>query len=465
MDANLTWIKNEFSQIDCNDLRLNQRFMMVAQSMMESPGESIHQAMGDWKRSKGAYRLFDNDKVSRQEILSIHAKNTLGRVNDTGQEEIILSIQDSSTINYTHHPKKEGLKKLHQQEGFKKCLKGFHLHNTFLMTEDGLPLGLLQQEVFQNDAAVINHKRRPIEDKKSYHWLMGLQAVSAIRDRTVITICDREADIYEFLMEAKKLEQYYVIRSSTDRKLVIENEKLRSFMAKQSIISEIEINIPGNGLRKTRKAILEIRYAKVSLKPPQRAPEAKKAPLVPLEVNAILATEKNPSPGIEALDWMLLSNYPVNDFSQAVKCLRWYKSRWNIEEFHKILKSGCNIEDCQLQTFERVNKYIALMSVIAFRLFYITLVNRVTPEESCTIFLKEHEWQSLCLATKKEVPAKPPLVREAVRMIGQLGGFLARKSDGEPGITVIWRGWEKLQIISDFFLATLSNNVAEKRCG
>lgn len=121
--------------------------------------------------------------------------------------------------------------------------------------------------------------------------------------------------------------------------------------------------------------------------------------------------------------------------------------------------------DCQLQTFDRVNRYIALMSVIAFRLFYITLVNRAAPEESCAIFLKEHEWQSLCLAIKKEVPAKPPTVREAVRMIGQLGGFLGRRSDGESGITVIWRGWEKLQTISDFFLATLRNNVVDKRCG
>ena len=467
MDASLdnNWIENEFKQINCNDTRLNRRFIKVAQSMMASPSDNIHQAMEDWTESKGAYRLFDNENLQREEIIFTHAQNTLYRANSTEKKEILLAIQDATTVNYTHHPKKKGLKNLHQQESYANSMKGFHLHNVLLMTESGLPLGMLRQEVFQNEGSLVHHKQRPIEDKKSYHWLQGLQATAEIQERTIIHICDREADIYEFFMEAEKLNQYYIIRASKDRRLATGPETLRTVMNAEHVSGEVEITVPGNGKRKERKAILKIRYKQVKLKAPQRALAAQREPLKDLEVYVIFALECNPPGDYEALDWVLLSNYPVASFEESLQCLKRYRFRWNIEEYHKILKSGCNIEECQLQTFERVNKFIALMSVIAFRLFFMTLVNRVCPDDSCVVILKKHEWEALCLSTTKTLPVEPPTVREAVRMIAKLGGFLGRNSDGEPGITVIWRGWDKLQTIAEFYFSTRDNKEIEKRYG
>mgnify|MGYP000663421756 CR=1 FL=1 len=153
------------------------------------------------------------------------------------------------------------------------------------------------------------------------------------------------------------------------------------------------------------------------------------------------------------LDWLLLTNHPIENIEQARECCRWYTLRWKIEEYHKILKSGCNVENCRLETIERLGRYIALKSVIAFRLLWMTLVNREIPEESCTIFLKESEWQALhCRHHKTNIiPSKPPSINEAIRMIASLGGFLCRKGDGELGNIVIWRGWQKLQEMSEIW--------------
>ena len=147
---------------------------------------------------------------------------------------------------------------------------------------------------------------------------------------------------------------------------------------------------------------------------------------------------------------LTLTNWDVNCFEDAVQIVKWYRCRWQIEVFFKVLKSGCAIEDCRLETNERLYPFIALKSVIAWRLHWMTYVNRHEPDMVCTVILAEHEWQALYMRIHRTstLPAEPPTVYQTVRWIGQLGGFLGRKNDGEPGITVIWRGWLRLQDIA-----------------
>ncbi len=134
--------------------------------------------------------------------------------------------------------------------------------------------------------------------------------------------------------------------------------------------------------------------------------------------------------------------------------MNWYKLRWHIESFHKVLKSGCNIELCRLQTADRLERYVTVLSIVAWRLYWMTHVNRVSPEKSCAEVLAEHEWKALCCKVKKTKlpPTEPPTIREAIRWIAGLGGFLGRKGDGEPGITTFWRGWQRLIDLSDSWL-------------
>jgi hypothetical protein len=135
-----------------------------------------------------------------------------------------------------------------------------------------------------------------------------------------------------------------------------------------------------------------------------------------------------------------------DDFSDVAPI---YRLRIYNEVWHKVLKSGCTVEDCRLETADRLICYLSLMSVIAWRLFWLTHIARHDPDAPCTAILADHEWQALYCAIHQtdQLPDRLPSVHQAVRWIAQLGGFLARSGDREPGITVIWRGWARL---SDF---------------
>ena len=464
-----TWCSKEFSSVKLGDKRLNRRLLKVTSDLLNNPSEPIHSACNGWPEAKAAYRLFDNDKLQEADLLQAHQVETLKRL-EKSDETIFFAIQDTTILNYTHHPKKKGINKINKNMGFEKPSTGCFLHNTLLMTESGLPLGLLDQKIFQHDSGEkVNHKHRPITEKQSFRWIESLKTTKSLcQEKQVVTIGDRESDIFELLVEAEEIKASVLIRAAKDRILVKderdqEHQTLWAHMQKTPLKGLQTIHLPPRHNQKERSVILEIRYTEITFKPPQRYPGAKGKPLPPITMQAIWLYEPDAPFGIEPLEWMLLTNMPVNSIEDAIKIGKWYRLRWQIECYHRILKSGCKIEECRLATFERLKKFVRLKSIIAFRLFWLTLINRVHPETSSTQILEDHEWQALCchITKTRQPPQKPPSAREAVRMIAKLGGFLGRKNDGEPGMTYIWRGWEKLALIAEFWLSTH----AEITCG
>jgi hypothetical protein len=186
----------------------------------------------------------------------------------------------------------------------------------------------------------------------------------------------------------------------------------------------------------------------VTVKPPEKRRNDKS--LSDLRLHAILAEEVDAPKGIEPIRWLLLTTLKVNTLEEAFEKVQWYKQRWKIERFHFVLKSGCKVEELLLETYERLLNCIALYSVIAWRILWITYQSRETPEASCELCLEEHEWQALyCSANNtNKPPIKPLTLSDAVLLIAKLGGFLARKSDGYPGVIVIWRGMQRLGDLS-----------------
>ena len=461
-----TWCSKEFSSVKLGDKRLNRRLLKVAGDLLNYPTEPINAVCNNWSDAKAAYRLFDNDKLQAATLLQVHQGETVKRLEKS--DGIIFAIQDTTILNYTHHPKKKGLNKINKNPGFEKPSTGCLLHNTLLMTESGLPIGLLDQKIFQHETGEkTDHKRRPITEKQSFRWIESLKTTKSLcPKKTIVTIGDRESDIFELFVEAEISEAKVLIRATKDRILIKNDQKhqtLWAFMRKIPLGKMETIQLPARRNQPERSANLEVRYAEVILKPPQRYPGAKEKPLPPVNMQAIWFYEPHPPSDTEPLEWMLLTNMPVNSIEDAVKVGQWYRLRWQIECYHRILKSGCKIEECRLETYERLKKFIRLKSIIAFRLFWLTLVNRVHPEISSNQILEDHEWKALCchMTKNRQPPLKPPSIREAVRMIARLGGFLGRKSDKEPGMTYIWRGWEKLAIIADFWLSIY----AEATCG
>jgi hypothetical protein len=336
------------------------------------------------------------------------------------------------------------------------------MHNALAFTTSGVALGIMSQSTWaRGEIPPEDYQEKierlqvtPIEEKESSKWLISLRETL---ERTpagvqLITLADRESDIFEFLTQAKELRAKYVIRARTDRKLVPEESagctRMLDALSDAPVLGSLAVEVPGNGSRKARTASIEVRVAQVTIQPPPRRGAHAKASGSdePVTVTLVGATEQSPPEGCESISWVLLTNLPVRDFESATEKVRWYARRWGIEVWHRVLKSGCKVEDCMLEEAERLKRYLTLFSIIGVRLMHVTYLARAQPDVPATEVFSAEEVNALHIRmTKALPPASPaPTLREMVRMLGKLGGHLGRKCDGEPGVTVLWRGWTSL---------------------
>ena len=448
----VSWSRQEFSGLDLGDRRLNERLINVADALASHPESTLHAACGDWKSAKGAYRLFDNEKVSAEGIFAPHFQRTLERM--SGHRRV-FAIQDTTYLDYTDHPATEGLGSIgtKSQKRF-----GFVKHTTLMVSGSGVPLGCLTDKVWVRDGfGTKDHKSRGLQEKESYRWIEALSEVKSVAPEgvEVVFLSDRESDIYEFFVEAGKTS--FVIRAAQDRRVDASVRKLSELMRAQEVAGVFETEVARRGNQRARTATLSVRFAETTLCPPVCRCSGSEA-LPNVDVFVVWVVETDPPDGIKPLEWLLLTNVKVSTFSDALQRIDWYKQRWQIEVYFKVLKSGTKVERVRLETKERLLRYIALLSVIAWRLYWVTLLNRHAPDADCTHILEDHEWKALYYVTHKtpRLPEKIPMVSEAVLWIAKLGGFLGRKSDGNPGVTVLWRGWQRLNDITETF-AILQN--------
>jgi hypothetical protein len=254
---------------------------------------------------------------------------------------------------------------------------------------------------------------------------------------------DREADVYDLFLLDRPAGVDLLIRAAQDRKVDQEEKYLWAALASAPVAATVTIHMGARAGQAARDATLTVRWRQLTLRPPNSRSKDK---LPNIMIWAVWALETAPPPGMEAVEWLLLTSVPITSTQEALSILEWYAVRSGIEVWHKVLKSGCRIEDRQLETAERLKRCLTLYSVIAWRILYATMLARVVPDLPCTILLDADEWQGLyCRIHRVAVaPAKPPTLQQAVRWIAQLGGFLGRKSDGEPGVSVLWKGFQHL---------------------
>jgi len=450
------WVQQEFSGVDMCDKRLDRRLMRTAQLLASSPSSPINEACGDWASTQAAYRLFDNPKASPEAILAPHIEETAKRMAAHGGT--VLVIQDTVFFSYGQHPKTRGLGPIGNSNSVHE--RGLIVHNALAFTASAVPLGILSQRVWARQQVpeegyqetIERLQVTPIEEKESSKWLLGLEETleRAPPGLKLVTMADRESDFFEFLSEATERGALYLIRSRTDRLLVSEEsagyDSLLEAAAQAPVLGNFAVQITGNSKRKARTAEVAVHAATVTLKAPQRRGAAKASGSIePITLNAVWALESAPPKGLEPISWVLLTNLPVANFEQASEKVRWYAKRFTIETWHKVLKSGCKVEDCLLETRERLSRYLTLFSIIAVRLMHVAYLARVAADLPATEVFSQEEIEALHVRlTKKLPPPEVPSLREAVRMLGRIGGHLGRKCDGEPGMTVLWRGWMRL---------------------
>ena len=447
------WVEEELSTAEFYDPRLNRRLFSVARDFYNQPQALIPQACGP-SGAKGAYRFFDNKRVTMDNILGAHAESTVERIKS---HAVVLAVQDTSTLNYTAHPSTEGLGPISTT---KDPSVGLILHDTMTFTTQGTPLGLLDVQCWardpDNQGKSKQRKELPIEQKESVKWLKSYRAVCEAQklcpDTMLVSMGDREADIYELFLEADKNPQgpKLLVRCDKGRSRKTETGFLWDVMPQEPVAGFQAVSIPGKGGRPPREAKLEVRHAKVTL----QAPKGSGHP--PVEAWVIYTNEIDYPASVDTpLEWMLLTTVEVGTFEQACERIAWYAKRWCIEIYHRTLKSGCKIEDRRLDAAESLKACLAVDMVVAWRVYHLTKLGREVPDSPCTICYEEHEWKALYIFSHKSpvLPKKEPTMREFNRMVGSLGGFLGRKRDGEPGPTAMWRGIQRLHDIGDTYRA------------
>lgn len=447
------WVHREFAGAKLGDRRLERRLLEIADAFASQPMASIPQACGSWAAIKATYRFFDHESTTMQRLLEPHRTATVERMR---REPVVLIVQDTTSLNYTGHPAMQGIGPIGSSADGPK---GLLLHNTMAFRPDGLALGLLDVQCWNRKKFGVKKQRqkKPIADKESGKWLKPLvvveQAARRCQNSRLVTVCDREADIYEFFELAHREGHELLVRATQNRSLEDgDGRRLRAYMESLPPAAEIELAVPRNGTQPARTARMAVRFAQLTLAPP-----TKKKNRPPLPMTVVWSCEIDPPPGKKPLQWMLLSNRPVQSLEDALERLQWYACRWNIEVFHRTLKSGCQIEERQLTTADRLEACLAIDMVLAWRILHLTWLGRAVPDMPCTVVFDDDQWKAThVVKTQKPPPPQPPSLSQMIVDVARLGGFIGRKSDGQPGTKSLWIGLQKLDAITIGYRSALA---------
>lgn len=444
------WAIHEFVQAALPDKRHQRRLQMMATAFAQRPTAPIPQACPSLAETKAAYRFVENERILPRAIRQSHHQATLQRVKS---HPVVLAVQDTTTLNYSTHPQTEGLGPIGSHSP--KTI-GLLLHSTLALTPQGQPLGFLHNAVRARRGQGLAAKRhqRKLAQKESYKWVESLQACQELAplcpQTQLVNITDREGDLYELFVEALQLPRVHLlVRARHDRKLEDRQRTLWQEVGRQRVAASLSVLVGRRGDQPRRLARLNLRFCKVQLQAPSRQPEQPA-----IELWAIEAREVNPVPkGATPIVWRLLTTLPVTCAQEAVEKVRWYAQRWQIEVIHKVLKSGCQIEQRQLETAQRLERVLSVDLVVAWRVLALCKAARERSAEPVSHWLPAAQWQALCCYVHRQTrpPKTPPTVRQAVLWIAQLGGFLARKSDGEPGTQTLWRGLQQLDAMTNMW--------------
>lgn len=462
-----SWAAEELQTLALGDQRRVRRGVQVVEALAARPEASVPQACGTWAATKGTYRFWDSAFVSADALRAAHRDATVERITRLeriGDRPRVLVLQDTTSLDLTSHPAIEEVGPLAHP-----ARQGVWVHSAFAVTLSGVPLGLLDQQVWARDTATVGsrHQRRQrgTEDKESQKWRSGLRETEAALPAEVgiITVADREADVYDLFALPRRAGSELLIRAVQNRAVTSEAGYLWDTIEAAPVLGTTTVSVGRRPDQAARTATLTVRLATTALRPPRH--HRQRGRCQPIPVTVILAEEVDAPDGVTPVRWLLLTTLAVPTLAEAVQCLAWYAMRWLIERYHYVLKSGCGIEQLQLGTAARLERALATYSIVAWRLLWLTYQARATPDVPCTVVLTTMEWQALWLAHVgaahgTAVPDQPPALAEAVRWIAQLGGHLARRHDGPPGVKTLWRGWQRLVDLTTMYaLLTPQANV------
>ena len=462
-----SWILEETETAELNDQRLNKRLMMLVDQLAKNPNLSIPAACGGAAETAAAYRFFDNDHVTFDNVLQPHIDATRRRI---ATQSTVLLVQDSSEIDVTR-PEQQ-MKGVGPLDGASR--RGVLLHPLHAFTDDRTPLGTVYASVINrsDDKPVNTTKTRAerqatsIEEKESYRWIVALRAAHEEARRApqtqFVCIADSEADIYELLAETQNAPEnaHWIVRACQDRALQTDNGDSLGHVRDQLLAAPIQctatITVRGRKAkvacehrgrrqpRESRTADVEVRAAQMILRPPYR-PDRK---LPPVAINVVLVQELNPPEGEPPVEWILFTDLPIDTVEAIQKIVNRYKVRWIIEIFFRTLKSGCRVQDRRFEQIDRFLPCLAIYLIVTWRTLYVCHLGREFPDVSCEIVFEPAEWKSVYRVVHGKTPRTPPKLQDMVRTVAQLGGYVNRKRSDPPGAQTVWIGLQRLHDIA-----------------
>jgi hypothetical protein len=444
------WAVLMFGRCDLGDIRRTRRAVDYAARQAANPGGSTHEVCaGNDAAAEASYRFMRNEAIEPEALEAGPYQYNAARCVGVG---VLLAIQDTTTLTYPHA--------VSEQLGDLGGGRGFLVHSTLAVdgeTKD--VIGLLDQQRWSRPAKEPKPARRkkqsvPYEERESYKWEHASQRLEQRLDSmdNVIQVCDREADIYEYLQARITCGHRYVVRAYHDRKLATEGGLLWAFLDARPPAGEYEVLIEQRGgepaklgqgarpARKARTARLALRTAHVRLRSPAD-------PRASITVNVVYAREIVPLHPNEPLAWMILTSEPVSTLRQAATVVGYYECRWLIEEFHKVWKSGCTIEQRRLQAPTNLERLAIITAHVAVRLLQLRCLTYEDPARPADVLLDQDEWKCLYLTTHPHspLPVSPPSLRWALETIAKLGGWRDTKRTGRIGWMTLWKGWARFQ--------------------
>lgn len=469
-----TWVEEEMVGLDLCDARLNLRCHELLSDLCSRPNASIPEAVGGGNAEvQAAYRFWANANVSAEAILAPHIASSRRRI---AQYPSVVLVQDTTEIDVTR-PAQEVQGAGPLDEGSR--VGGF-VHPLHAFTEEGTPLGTVHCQIWSRPqkparkptkAAKLKARaaarKRPIEEKESGRWVKGFQAAQAVAaeipQTEIICVADSEADVYELFSETKagSGNAQFLVRACQDRLLVPSRDEsaeppvtlLWAAVENAAVLMEATIEVRGREAkvqcetrgrrqaRVSRTTVVNVRAARVTLRGPHR-PAGR---LPDVTVSAVLVREINPPAGEAPIEWLLITTLPIDTLAQVQRVIKLYAVRWKIELFFRMLKQGCRVEERRFEFQDRVERFLAMSLIVAWRISYMCHLGRECPEMSCEAVFSPEEWQVAYRVLYREKPPRtPPSLQTMIRIVAQLGGYVNRVREDEPGLQTLWRGMQRL---------------------
>lgn len=425
------------AQADLGDRRLNRRAVALLETMSTQPDQSIPAKSSGHAEMTAAYRFMSNGRFTEQQLLEPHRIKTIERML---QEPVVLCVEDTTQLDYTTHEQTTGLGPL-----YKEFCRGLFLHAMLAVTPARVCLGVLGATFHARDAdrpklTAGEKAARALEEKESYRWVEGYRQANAwaqMGETQVIYVADREGDIEALLAEAQGQRAHVLVRARHDR-LLEDDERMWNTVWNAPVLGKEEFEMAARPGRKARTVLQTIRAQEITL------PETDKREH-PITITVVIAHEEHPPEGEEAVSWTLLTTLPVRTVAAARQIIEYYRCRWVIEEYFKVLKSGCAIEELQLETADRLKIAITLYMIIAYRILFMVKAGRDAPDIPCTAIFEEGEWKTAYMcATKKRPPKNPPRLLDITKMVASRGGYI-KSNGGLPGAKTLWIGLGKIR--------------------